>query len=104
MEWLEFEGELGRVGGSIETKLVGDLEGGFWTGYDEKSVGRVVGMTGGVGCDGWTGNVHLDCVPIEVPNLDKVVLVHPGLQATKEEGSILWEVVVCDFDTRASGR
>jgi hypothetical protein len=23
-----------------------------------KSVGRVVGMTGGVGCDGRTGNVH----------------------------------------------
>jgi hypothetical protein len=71
---------------------VGDSEGGFWTGYDEKSVGSVVGMTGGVGCDGRTGNVHLDCVPTGVANLDKVVLVHPGLQVTKEEGNILWEV------------
>ena len=27
-------------------------------------------------------------------NVDEVVLVYPGLQIAKEEGGILWEVVV----------
>ena len=95
---------MGR-GGSIGTKLVADSEGGFWSSHDEESVSRVVGMTGSVGCDGRTRDVHLDCVPAEeAANLNEVVLVHPRLEVTKEEGGILWEVVVCDFDARASGR
>jgi len=39
------DGELGGVGGSIETKLVGDSGDGFWTSCDEKSVARVAAMT-----------------------------------------------------------
>jgi len=30
----------------------------------------------------------------EAANVDEVVLVYPGLQITKEEGGILWGVVV----------
>jgi hypothetical protein len=76
-------------GSSIGTKLVGDSKGGFWSSRNEESIARVVGMTGGVGCDGRTGDVHLEC---------KAVLVHPRLEITKEEGGILWEVVLRDFE------
>ena len=34
--------------------FVADSEGGFWTSRDEKSVAKVVGMTGGVGYGGRT--------------------------------------------------
>ena len=45
-----------------------------------KSVGKVVGMTGGVGYGGRTR------VCEEAANMDEVVLVYPRLQITKKEG------------------
>jgi hypothetical protein len=62
---------------------------------------RVVGMTGSVGCDGRTSNVHLDIVPAEeIANMDEVLLVHPRLG---DDGPYdLMGSVVCDFDVRAS--
>jgi len=66
-------------------------EGGFWTSHDEESIARVVEMTGGVGCDGKTRDVHLDCVSTEAAKVDEVVLVYPRLEVT------LW-------DAGASGR
>jgi hypothetical protein len=79
------EGKLSGVGGSIETKLVGDPEGGFWTGYDKGGVARVAGMMGGAGCGGRTDGGG--CKP-----------GRGSARPSKAEAGILWEVVVCDFD------
>jgi len=50
-------------------EFVGDSEGGFRTSHDEESVARVVGMTGGVGCDGAMGGRGMRLLVVSQPRL-----------------------------------
>ena len=89
MGWLELGRRIGWGEGAASGTnwFVADSKGGFWTSRDEKSVAKVVGMTATAG-----GRTR---VCEEAANVDEVVLVYPGLQInSKEEGGILWEVVV----------